>query len=185
MGYKIKYGGAAKCKTLRIFKNGRGYCEPRWMDEHILLEGKAKFIEGEIIDNNLNSFTWWVNKHNHYASREAVDALDFKYKILSKDYLVDVKSNKNVEANIKRSIKNSIYQRLPTGIRALIYFVYRMIFRAGFLDGWRGWLFHFFQGFVYRMMVDVKIDEVEEFMKQNGATPSAAIKQILNIDVKF
>ena len=60
-----------------------------------------------------------------------------------------------------------------------------MIFRAGFLDGWRGWLFHFFQGFVYRMMVDVKIDEVEEFMKQNGATPSAAIKQILNIDVKF
>ena len=33
-------------------------------------------ILGEMIDDNLNPLTWWTEKHNKYASREAVDLLN-------------------------------------------------------------------------------------------------------------
>jgi len=36
-------------------------------------------VRGDFIDDNLNPLTWWTNKHNAYASREAVDLLNQKY----------------------------------------------------------------------------------------------------------
>ena len=43
------------------------------MDEHILVEGDPARFEGEIVDDNLSSLTWWTEKHNAHASREVVD----------------------------------------------------------------------------------------------------------------
>lgn len=45
------------------------------MDEHIFVDGDIQHIVADIADINLNNITWWINKHNHYASREAVDLL--------------------------------------------------------------------------------------------------------------
>jgi hypothetical protein len=44
-------------------------------------------------------------------------------------------------------------------LRAFLYFIYRYIFRLGFLDGIKGLVFHFLQGFWYRFLVDSKIYE--------------------------
>jgi len=43
-----------------------------------------------------------------------------------------------------------------------MYFLYRYLFRFGFLDGKKGLIWHFLQGFWYRFLVDVKIMELEE-----------------------
>jgi hypothetical protein len=44
------------------------------MDEHTYLkEGNAILFDHDFVDDNLNSLTWWTNKHNDYATREAVD----------------------------------------------------------------------------------------------------------------
>ena len=45
------------------------------MDEHIKVDGQTTEFTGELIDDNLNSLTWWTEKHNKYACREAVDLL--------------------------------------------------------------------------------------------------------------
>lgn len=41
------------------------------MDEHIrIFDGRAITVEqGDQVDANLNDLTWWMNKHNGYATR--------------------------------------------------------------------------------------------------------------------
>lgn len=53
-----------------------------------------------------------------------------------------------------------LWWRLPRYLRPFLYFSYRMIFQFGILDGRIGIIFHFLQGFWFRLIVDVKIDEI-------------------------
>jgi glycosyltransferase involved in cell wall biosynthesis len=152
--------GLYPVKLLRIFVYGRGRCESRWMDEHIqLFDGKILEFKNDFIDDNLNSIEWWVNKHNNYATREAIDLLDMEYDIFgfSKN---DFKKKIGIQANKKRNYKH-LYMRLPLFIRAFIYFFYRYFTRLGFLEGARGFIFHFLQGLWYRILVDFKLFEIK------------------------
>ena len=49
------------------------------------------------------------------------------------------------------------------------YFVYRYVFRLGFLDGKEGFIFHFMQAFWYRLLVDINRDELR---RQASPPPS-------------
>ena len=70
--------GVYPVKLLRLFQYKKATCEQRWMDEHIKVDGPTVYFKGELIDDNLNSLTWWTDKHNRYASREAVDLLNLE-----------------------------------------------------------------------------------------------------------
>src|SRR5205085_8734075 len=52
------------------------------------------------------------------------------------------------------------WYRLPLFVRPFLYFFYRYFLRLGFLDGKQGFLFHFLQGFWFRLLVDVKLEEL-------------------------
>ncbi|KAA0236645.1 MAG: glycosyltransferase family 2 protein, partial [Chlorobiota bacterium] len=68
----IKHGGYYPTYLLRLWRFGSGKFEERWMDEHVKLEsGKTITFENDFVDDNLNNLTWWTNKHNNYATREA------------------------------------------------------------------------------------------------------------------
>ncbi|MEM1391459.1 MAG: glycosyltransferase family 2 protein, partial [Pseudomonadota bacterium] len=124
-------------------------------------------------DINLNSISWWTEKHNGYASREAIDLLNLKYGFLPKTR--QNKSQKSPQAALKRFLKENLYRHLPTSLRSFLYFMYRYIFRFGFLDGRRGLYFHFLQGFWYRMLVDSKIMDIEQYMAAEGCSVTEAI----------
>jgi hypothetical protein len=47
-------------------------------------------------------------------------------------------------------------------IRPVLYFLYRYIGRLGFLDGKQGFLFHVLQGFWYRLLVDIHLDDFQQ-----------------------
>jgi glycosyltransferase involved in cell wall biosynthesis len=181
LGKPVRHGGVFPVKVLRLFRYGRGECENRWMDEHIKVTGAAISFQGELIDDNLNSLTWWTDKHNKYASREAVDLLNLEYGFMPHDSVASLRDGS--EAGLKRWIKERLYARLPLGLRALIYFLYRYIFRLGFLDGQAGAVFHFLQGFWYRYLVDAKVAEVKRYMRANRVTVKVAIKDVLEISV--
>jgi hypothetical protein len=53
-----------------------------------------------------------------------------------------------------------VWNRMPLFFRPLGYFVYRYVFRLGFLDGKEGFIFHFMQAFWYRLLVDINRDEL-------------------------
>jgi len=174
-GKWIKYGGRYPLTLLRIWKSGIGRIEQRWMDEHIILSGgeETVILDGNLVDDNLKGISFFVDKHNSYATREAVDTLNQKYSLFKKDE--SIKSTDDPQAKRKRLLKDGVYSKLPIGLRALFYFIFRYVFQLGFLDGRKGFIYHFMQGYWYRMLVDIKIMEIEE--KSDGDV--AKIKQIL------
>lgn len=180
-GKLIRHGGVFPVKVLRLFRYGKGECENRWMDEHIKVAGRTVDLAGELIDDNLNSLTWWTDKHNKYASREAVDLLNLKFDFMPHDTVANLRGGK--QAGVKRWLKEQVYARLPSGFRAFAYFFYRYVLRLGFLDGHAGTAFHFLQGFWYRYLVDAKIAEVQRYMREHGVDARIAIKQVLGIKV--
>lgn len=165
LGKWVRHGAVYPLNLLRVWRTGKGRIEDRWMDEHIVLSGTGKTVQlnGHIVDDNLNNTRWWTDKHNKYADREMIDILDRKYLLFSSDDAL--KSNQeSSQAKIKRVVKEGVYNRLPVFIRPLLYFLYRYFVRLGFLDGVRGFAFHFFQGYWYRSLVDLRVFEAEKIL---------------------
>ncbi|WP_304707762.1 glycosyltransferase family 2 protein [Haliea sp. E1-2-M8] len=180
LGRPMRWGGLFPVRVMRLFRYGAGRCENRWMDEHILVDGQTTEFEGEIVDDNLNSLTWWTEKHNAYASREVVDLLNLEHGFMNHETVADLRGGQ--QAGIKRWFKERMYARLPGGIRALVYFLYRYVIRLGFLDGHEGTAFHVLQGFWYRYLVDMKLREVKKYMRRNRVGAVVAIRDVLDID---
>ncbi|KYP10057.1 MAG: glycosyl transferase [Limnobacter sp. CACIAM 66H1] len=174
-GNLIKHGGLFPVEIVRLFRFGHGVCEERWMDEHIVVDGPVGQLEGELIDDNLKSLTWWIQKHNLYSNREAVEVLKLKY--------APNTANKTMagSAGLKRLIKERIYSKLPVVPKVLAYFLYRYVIRLGFLDGKEGFAFHFLQGFWYRYLVEAKVQEVERCVQTNKVELHEAIERVLEI----
>ncbi|BET24777.1 glycosyltransferase involved in cell wall biosynthesis [Limnobacter thiooxidans] len=181
LGRMIKHGGIFPAEMLRLFRNGFGRIEDRWMDEHIKVEGKTVVLDGELVDDNLNSLTWWIEKHNKYSSREAVDLLNLEFEFMSRDSVGSLSNSS--EASLKRWVKEVLYSRLPMGTRALLYFIYRYFVRLGFLDGREGSMFHFLQGFWYRYLADCKVYEVKQYVLRHNCDVKVAIREVLGIEV--
>ncbi len=181
LGRRIRWGGLFPVRVLRLFRYGRGRCEDRWMDEHILVSGQTADFAGEIVDDNLNSLSWWTEKHNAYSSREAIDLLNYELHFMPQETVADLRGGK--QAGVKRWFKEKIYVRLPPGFRALAYFLYRYVLRLGFLDGREGAAFHVLQGFWYRYLVDAKLQEVKAVMIAKGHTPQEAIESVLGVSL--
>jgi len=176
-GRVIKYGGVLPINVIRFFRADKGVCENRWMDEHIIVDGKISNLKGSIIDENLNDINWWVKKHLWYAERECVD-------VFLSNEKNNLKNELNVGGNLfKRYLKNNVYNKLPLGIRPFIYWIYRYFLRLGFLDGKAGFFFHFFQGFWYRAMVDYKIYIISRYMNKTNCSWKDAVQFLFNIKV--
>ena len=180
LGRAIRHGGLFPIRVLRLFRRGKGRCEDRWMDEHIKVAGKVIDLPGEILDDNLNSLTWWTAKHNGYASREVVDLLNLEYRFMDHDSVAALGSG---QAGVKRWIKENVYNGLPGGLRAFVYFLYRYVLRLGFLDGREGAAFHVLQGFWYRYLVDAKLHEVKSYMRSHDVDAVTAINHVLGIRI--
>lgn len=184
MGQWIKHGGYYPIKLLRIWRKGAAHIEQRWMDEHMVLDhGKAVEFKNDFIDDNLNSLTWWTDKHNAYATREAIDLLNQKHHFLN-DVDQEEQIDSSKQANTKRWYKNNLYNKLPLFLRAFLYFQYRYWIRLGFLDGRKGLIWHFLQGFWYRFLVDAKILQIEWWAKKEQKNIPSILFEKYNIDIK-
>ena len=177
----IKYGGYYPIWLLRIWKYKEGRMEERWMDEHVKLKNPNTVnFDNDIVDENLNNLTWWINKHNNYATKEAIDLLN---------YIYNFKRYNEVEANFfgtqeqrKRWIKIR-YAKMPLFTRPFLYFIYRYFIKLGFLDGKEGLIWHFLQGGWYRFLVDAKIYEIYKRTAKNKEDILKFIKKEYNIKI--
>ncbi|WP_462152105.1 glycosyltransferase family 2 protein [Pseudoalteromonas xiamenensis] len=158
MGRWIKHGGYYPTWLLRVWRFKAGRIEERWMDEHIKLSyGKHVHFVNDIVDENTNDLSWWTQKHNGYATREAVDLLNTLYQFKVYDEVTPEFFGSQEQR--KRLLK-LYYCRLPLFLRPVIYFVWRFVFKLGFLDGMPGLIWHSLQGGWYRFLVDAKIFEI-------------------------
>lgn len=152
LGKSLRHGGIYPFKKLLVFKKGKAHMEMRNMDEHILLdEGKSVVMKNDCLHQDFKSLSEWIDKHNKYSNREAMDYFNRE----------NAKEGKALKggAKLKRFVKFKIYYKLPMGLRAKLYYWYRYYLRFGFLDGKAGKIFAFLQAYWYRFLVDAKIYE--------------------------
>jgi glycosyltransferase involved in cell wall biosynthesis len=160
-GRFIRHGGRYPLTLLRIWRRGKAKVEDRWMDEHIyLLEGEQITFNGGFSDHNLHDLTFFINKHNGYASREALQIL-LQRRGLATSELEASGASTAWQAEKKRFWKQWVYNRIPYEFASLGYFLYRYVLRLGFLDGREGLQYHFLQGLWYRYLVGAKVRELE------------------------
>lgn len=158
----VRYGGRYPLVLLRIWRTGHGRIEDRWMDEHMVISGgETVTFNGGFADHNLNDLTFFTDKHNKYATREAIDVLNQKLNLFPRDDSLNTESA-SLQASVKRIAKEKVYNKIPFTLAALSYFLYRYIFQLGFLDGRSGLVYHFLQGYWYRFLVGAKIMELEK-----------------------
>jgi glycosyltransferase involved in cell wall biosynthesis len=170
LGRWIRYGGRYPLILTRIWRKGQARIEDRWMDEHVIVwGGRTVLFDAPFADHNLNDFGFFTDKHNKYATREAVDVLNHRYGLFTEDTRLTSEGS-SFQASAKRFLKERFYNRIPFPISTLAYFLYRYIFQLGFLDGREGLIYHFLQGYWYRFLVGTKVLEFDRAL-QGFTTP--------------
>ena len=151
-GKEIKNGGVFPHKTLRIWRNGKGKCNNELMDEKIITKSNQTFMNLNIIDDNKNPFYLWKIKHIRYAKFEAMKYLNRSKVIKKNDPIIE-------NINFRRF---KIYYNIPIFLRAVLLFLYRYIFKFGFLDGLAGLRYCFWQTLWFRLLVDINIFKLKK-----------------------
>ena len=134
---KILSFGPFPAKILRLWNTQKCFISDDRMDEKIINHtGETVVSKSYFYDNNLKSYSEWLLKHLQYAEKEA------------QQQIVDQK----IEQGFER-----LYYNFPLFLRCFLLFFVRYFFQFGFLDGMRGFLFHFSHSLVYRLLVDLHI----------------------------
>jgi glycosyltransferase involved in cell wall biosynthesis len=152
-GRWIRHGGYYPIWLLRIWRTGCARSEERWMDEHMVLTvaGSIVRLRHDLVDENRKGLGFWTDKHNRYADREVKDIL------AASAYQDDARPAGQM--GFRRWAKEKVYARMPLFLRPFLYWSYRYFILLGFLDGRPGLIFHFLQGFWYRLLIDAKLYE--------------------------
>lgn len=182
----VRHGGRYPLHLLRLFRRGCAGIEQRWMDEHIVLSsGRCVHFAGGFADHNLKSLDYFVEKHNLYATREALDVLNRRHCLFPLDERLK-RAPLAQPASLKRWIKDEVYVRIPYSVSALCYFLWRYVWRLGFLDGHAGLVYHVLQGFWYRFLVGAKALEFERAIAGlDGASAKCAkLAELTGLDIE-
>ena len=152
LGKDLYHGGVYPWKKMNCYKTKQGAIEDRKMDEHIVLSsGSGVEMKTDCLHFDFKTIEYWINKHNWYSSRETVD------------YFENLENKKDMsEIDFKTWLKMNVYYRLPLGMRAHMYYLYRYFIKLGFLDGKEGKIYAFLQAYWYRYLVDIKIYECQK-----------------------
>lgn len=157
MGKWIKYGGHYPTYHAILFRKGFGVCEDKLYDQHFVVNGHCETLKSDMIDTLTDSLQSFTTRHNRWSTLEAEDQF---YGYAKKHKAELVQANVRGNALQRRRYAKSVYEMFPLFVRPFIYFFIRYFIKLGFLDGKKGLIFHFLQGFWFRFLVDAKIYEL-------------------------
>jgi glycosyltransferase involved in cell wall biosynthesis len=159
-GRWIKHGGYYPFYLLKMFRFGVGYSDiSENMDHRFIVPGKLEvWKDGVILEENLkeNNIRFWIDKHNRYSDLVAHEEVERMMQLRSQT----IQPHFWGSPDERTAWRKQLWWRLPRYVRPMIYFTQRIIFQLGILDGRTGIIFHFLQGFWFRLIVDIKIDEI-------------------------
>lgn len=156
----IRHGGYYPKYLLKLFRRARVATDARdLVDHHFYVAGCTAKLQNDLIEANQkeDDIFFWIEKHNRYAKLLATEELDRGRNgrgELLKPALLGTPDQRILALK-------QVWFRLPLYFRPLLYFVYRYFIRFGFLDGKEGMIFHFLQGFWFRLLVDIHLDQVK------------------------
>jgi len=159
-GRWIRHGGYGSKYLLKLFRRGHGELDEKEQDTRVYVQGPVGKLEGYLVEDNRKEagILFYLDKHLRYAEAFARDELErrqsgMKWKL--KPRLLGSPDERTLWLK-------SAYYRMPLYWRSLAYFLYRYVIRLGFLDGKEGFIFHFMQAFWFRLVVDIRLEEMLE-----------------------
>lgn len=119
--------------------------------EHVILQGRSGHLKHEMEHYAFPTISIWVEKHNRYSNWEA--------RLLRNERAGAAASSAQLTPELarKRRLKH-LAARLP--FRPTLRFFYHYIWRAGFLDGYRGYVFCRLMAF-YEFLNATKAAEID------------------------
>jgi glycosyltransferase involved in cell wall biosynthesis len=152
----LRHGGMYPIYHLRLFRRGRGRCENRKYDQHFFVDGATAKLAKPMIDDIRLPLGEWTQRHNRWADAEVDELLAPSAGVIQGDSSGDPVAGKRAQ--------RGYYYRQPLFLRALLLFLYRYIWKRGFLDGREGLIFYVLQTFWFRFLVDAKLYERRKAM---------------------
>jgi len=133
---------------LSLFRKGRGRFECRLKDqdtsmadieihEHVVVDGRSAGLRNSLVHHNVESLSRYILKHNEYSNWEARVLLQPEG--APEEMRADLFGT---QAQRRRWLKRNLF-RLPGS--PVLLFLYRYIFRLGFLDSVPGLIYCSFQ----------------------------------------
>ena len=151
---------------LRLFRRGKGRCEDRAMNEHLIVEGEPGSLQHDFIHEDQKGIDDWINKHNRYATREALEQIKREDQHQQEEIEVRFWGR---QAERKRWLRYWVWNRMPPLVRPFLYFIYRYLLTGAFLEGRAAFVFHFFHALWYPLLIDAKYLEMKTSAgKKNG-----------------
>ncbi len=148
LGRVLRHSGANFYK-LSLFRHGKGRFECRLKNqdasmadmevhEHVVVEGKTGKLRNSLIHHNVESLSRYIQKHDEYSNWEARVWLEGEagYGDLPPSLF-------GTQAQRRRWLKKKF---LPLPGSPVLFFLYRYVFRLGFLDGTPGLIYCGLQG---------------------------------------
>jgi hypothetical protein len=141
---------------LRLFRRRRGRCEARKYDQHFFVDGPTANLAWPMIDDIRLPLGEWTSRHNRWADAEVEELLNPGAGV--------IRAGSGDPVAEKRG-QRDLYYRQPMFLRAFLLFLYRYIWKRGFLDGTEGLIFYVLQTFWFRFLVDAKLYERRKAMR--------------------
>jgi len=163
-GKWIRFGGYGGKHLLKLFRRGRAELDPLEQDTRVYVRGAVGRLRSPLEEWNRkeDAILFYLEKHLRYAEAFAREELE------RRQGQVAWKLTPRLLGTPDQRVLwlKERYYRLPLYVRPFLYFGYRYVLRLGFLDGKRGLIFHFLQACWFRLVVDIRLDELLEAARQ-------------------
>ncbi len=173
-GRWIRHGGYYPKYLLKLFRHASvSLDDAELVDHHFSVSGTLARLGADLVEDNRNeaSIADWTAKHNRYAVLQARQELA-EASAGGAWRLLDACGSPDARTRLFKRI----WRGLPRLVRPCLYMLYRYVLRLGFLDGKEGFVFHVLQGFWYRLLVDINIDELRAGAAAQSPATSSAVR---------
>ena len=169
-GKQLRFGGYGSKYMLKLFYRAAGELDTEESDTRIYVNGPLGKLQAPIMEENLkeDSILFYLQKHLRYAeifAREEAERRRGRAPWKVKPAFFGSPDQRILW--LKR-----LYFRLPLYVRPFAYFFYRYFILLGFLDGKEGSIFHFLQAFWFRLVLDIRLEEILK------ATPAETVTAV-------
>jgi len=157
-GTWIRHGGYGRKHLLKLFRRSRGQLDPVEQDTRVYVRGRVGRLASPLEEWNRkeDAIQFYLQKHLRYAEAFAREELARRRESISWKLTPRLFGTPD-----ERTLwLKSRYYRLPLYLRPALYFGWRYFLLLGFLDGKNGFVFHFLQAFWFRLVVDVRLEEL-------------------------
>lgn len=157
-GRPLRFGGYGSKLLLKLFRRSRAELDPVEQDTRVYVRGLVGRLRAPLEEWNRkeDSILFYLQKHLRYADAFAREELERRRRHLA----WKVKPRLFGTPDERVLWLKDRYYGMPLFLRPALYFLYRYFFLLGILDGATGFIFHFLQAFWFRLVIDLRLQEL-------------------------